>query len=198
MESMFGSRRRSKKEIPVLCWWFRNNCLFPSSSRTLRTQSYWSFTAGHCCYSEQLLPAYSPYWMCFQSSFYHQLGINTWRSKFEQETDSILPACWSYGQKVTKILRWLTWLYHVMHNTCTMHVRDIKTQYIGSTSILLLKKDLHSIRLVRMQSFFKKHFQLIVFRKLLEWKLEKSYTKKYTCHLDVRQRSLWNKNGREN
>ena len=48
-----------------------------------------------------------------------------------------------------------------------------------------------------MLSSFKKHFQLIVFRKLLEWKLEKSYTKKYTCHLDLRQRSHWNTNGRD-
>ena len=32
------------------------------------------------------------YWMCVQSSFYHQLWINTWRSKFEQETNSILSA----------------------------------------------------------------------------------------------------------
>ena len=35
--------------------------------------------------------------------------------------------------KSTKILKWLTRMYHVMHNTCTMHGRDIKTQYIGST-----------------------------------------------------------------
>ena len=35
-----------------------------------------------------------------------------------------------------------------------------------------------------MQSSFQKHFQLIVFRKLLGWKLEKSYTKKYTCHFE--------------
>ena len=70
-----------------------------------------------------------------------------------------------------------------MHNTCIKHGRDIKTQYIGSTSILLLRKVWHSIRLDRMQSSFKKHFQLIVFRKLLGLKLEKSYTKKYTCHL---------------
>ena len=27
--------------------------------------------------------------MCFQFAFYHQFGINTWRSKFEQQTDSI-------------------------------------------------------------------------------------------------------------
>ena len=44
---------------------------------------------------EQLLPVYLPYWMCVQSSFYHQLWINTWRSKFEQETDSVLSACGS-------------------------------------------------------------------------------------------------------
>ena len=30
---------------------------------------------------------------CVQSSFYHQLWIIIWRSKFEQETDSILHVC---------------------------------------------------------------------------------------------------------
>ena len=48
---------------------------------------------GQYCYSEQLLPAYLPCWMCVQSSFYHQFWINTWRSEFKQETDSILPVC---------------------------------------------------------------------------------------------------------
>ena len=52
MENMLGSRRRrSKKEISVLHWRFKNNCLSPSSSRTFRKQSYWSFIAGQCCYS---------------------------------------------------------------------------------------------------------------------------------------------------
>ena len=179
MESMLGSRRRSKKETPVLYWWFRNNCLFPSSSRTFRTQSYWSFITGQCCDSEQFLPIYLPHWMCGHSSFSHQLWINSWRSKLEQETDSILPACWSYGQRVTRILTRLTCMYHVVHNTCTVHGRDIKTQYIGSTSILLLRKDCSSIRLDRTQLFFKKHFQLIVFQWLSEWKLDKSNTKSF-------------------
>ena len=31
-------------------------------------------------------------------------------------------------------------MYHVAHNTCTMHGRDIKTWYVGSTSILLSRK----------------------------------------------------------
>ena len=41
-----------------------------------------------------------------------------------------------------------------------------------------------------MQSSFTKHFQLLVFRKLLGWKLEKSKTKKYTYHVGPDQRSL--------
>ena len=46
-----------------------------------------------------------------------------------------------------------------------------------------------SIRLDRTRSFFTRHFQLIVFRKLLGWKLEKLYTRKYICHLGLLQRS---------
>ena len=64
-----------------------------------------------------------------------------------------------------------------MHNTCTMHGRDIKTQNIGSTSILLIRKDGSSIRLDRTQLIFRKNFQFIVFQKLLGWKLEKSCSK---------------------
>ena len=42
---------------------------------------------------EQLLQACLPYWMCVQSSFNYRQWIDTWRSKIEQETDSILLAC---------------------------------------------------------------------------------------------------------
>ena len=100
--------------------------------------------------------------------------------------------------KVTKIPTRLTWMYHVVHNTCTMHGRNIKTRYIGSTSILRSRKDRNSIRFDRMQTSFKKHFQLIVFQKLLDWRLEKSYTIKFTCHLDFRQKSNWSTNGKKN
>ena len=72
-----------------------------------------------------------------QFTFHHQFGIDTWRSKFEQQRYSILPACGSHGQKIKRILRRLTWLNRVMHNTCIKHGRDIRTQCVGSTSILL-------------------------------------------------------------
>ena len=35
--------------------------------------------------------------MCNQFTFHHQFRIDTWRPKFEQQTDSILSACGSYG-----------------------------------------------------------------------------------------------------
>ena len=136
--------------------------------RKFRTQSYWSFITGQCCDSEQFLPIYLPYWMCFQSSFYHQLWINTWRSKFSTRDRQYSSCLLILLTKVTRTLMILTWMYHVMHNSCTMHGRDIKTRYIGLTSILLLRKDCISIRLDRTQLFFRKHFQLIVFQKFLE------------------------------
>ena len=37
--------------------------------------------------------------MCNQFTFHHQFRIDTGRTKFEQQTDSILPACGSHGQK---------------------------------------------------------------------------------------------------
>ena len=36
--------------------------------------------------------------MCVQFTFHHQFGINTGRTKFEQQTVSILSACGSHGQ----------------------------------------------------------------------------------------------------
>ena len=52
-----------------------------------------------------------------------------------------------------------------LHNAWKRHQR---TRYIGSTLILRLRKDCSSIRLDRTQLFFRKHFQLIVFQKLLD------------------------------
>ena len=49
-----------------------------------------------------------------------------------------------------------------------------------------------------MQSSFEEHFQLIVFQKLSDWKLEKSCMRKHTCHLDFRQRFLYVTIGQKN
>ena len=85
---------------------------------------------------------------------------------------------WILWTKNTSILTRSTWEHRVMHNTCIKHGRNIKTQCVVSTSILLWGKDWSSIRHDRTPSFFMKHSQLIVSRKLFGWKLEKSFTRK--------------------
>ena len=43
--------------------------------------------------------------------------------------------------KGTKILNILTWMYHVEHDTCTVHGRNIKTRYFGLILTLRLQRD---------------------------------------------------------
>ena len=147
--------------------------------------------------SERILPSYLPYWMCDESSFYHQLWIDTWRSKFEQETDSILSVCRSYGQNSQGA--WRDWLECT--TSCTIIAQCMEKTSRRGILInidLAIEKGSHSIRLDWMQSFCKEHFQLIAFQNFLDWKLEKSSMKKYTCHFHLRQRSHWSTNGQGN
>ena len=74
--------------------------------------------------------------MCNQFTFHHHFRIDTGRTKFEQQTDSILAACGSYGQKIIRILTRSTWKHRVLHNTCTKDGTNIKIRFIGSTSTL--------------------------------------------------------------
>ena len=77
----------------------------------------------------------------FQSLFNYQQWIDTWRSEFGQKTICILLACLIQEKKTTKIQSISTTLYHVLHDTCKMHGRDIKTRYFGSILILESEKD---------------------------------------------------------
>ena len=67
-------------------------------------------------------------------------GLILGDQKFKQKTNRKLFAYWSQGQNVTRILTRLTWMYHAVYNTCTMHGKDIKTRKIGSTLILWFRK----------------------------------------------------------
>ena len=98
-KSTMAKRRRQQEKISILYWSIRRNSSPPSSSRSFRTQSYWSFITRQCDNSEQLLPVHLSRWMCNQFTFHHQFRIDTGRTKFEQKTDGILHVCWSYGQK---------------------------------------------------------------------------------------------------
>ena len=177
-----GRRRRKQEKIPVLYWVFRNilylralqghsgrNLVDPSSQDNVLIPDGFFKYIYHVGCAINLHPSSIRDWY---------LKVKIWTTDRQYSFCLCIP--WT---KTIRILMWSTWMNRVMHNKCIKHGRDIRTQCIGSTSILLLRKDWNSIRLDRTQSFFTKHFQLVVFRKLLKWKLEKSYTRKYTCHL---------------
>ena len=76
---------------------------------------------------------------------------------------------------------------HVVHNTSTVLGRTWSAVFWVDIN-LAIKKGLHSIRLDRMQSSFKKHFQLVVFQNLWDWRLETSCMRNHRCLLDHHQR----------
>ena len=52
-----------------------------------------------CINSERFLRVHLSCRMCNQSTFHHQFGTDTWMSKFEQQTDSVLSLCGSQRQE---------------------------------------------------------------------------------------------------
>ena len=108
----------------VLYWFFRRNSLPPSSSRSFRTQSHWSFITRQCHYSGRFLRVHLSHRMCNQFTLHHQFRIDTGRSKFEQWTDSNSFCLWILWTKNTRILRRSTWKHRVLHSTCIAYSMD--------------------------------------------------------------------------
>ena len=93
--------------------------------------------------------------------------------------------------KVTKIPIRSAWMHTVMHNTCIKHGRNIRTRKIGSTSILLRRKDWSSIKRDQTPSSFKIHSQSII-SEAIRMETGEVIDKKYMNHLDRLQRFPWN------
>ena len=83
VEEKNGRRRRQQEKISTPYWLVKTrNSLSPSSSRSFRTQSHWSFTKGQCVNSGQFLRVHLSYWMCYQFTLHHKFRIDTARTKF--------------------------------------------------------------------------------------------------------------------
>ena len=103
MEEHNGKRKRKQEKISVLYWFIRTrNSSSPSSSRSFRTQSCWSFITGQCLDSGRFLRVHLSHRMCNQFTLHHEFRIDTRRLKFERKTDSILSACEFYGQRTQR------------------------------------------------------------------------------------------------
>ena len=78
--------------------------LSPSSSRSFRTQSHWSYISGQCeFWTISSSTFYLSYWMCNQFTLHHKFKNDTGRTKFKQgKTDSIPYGCESHRQGTQK------------------------------------------------------------------------------------------------
>ena len=81
VEEKHGKRRRKQEKIPVLYWFVRNNLVPPSSSKSFRTQSHWSYFTGQCVDSERFLRVHLSHRICNQFTLHHEFRIDTGRSK---------------------------------------------------------------------------------------------------------------------
>ena len=97
--------------------------------------------------------------------------------------------------KNTRILIRSTWKHRVLHDPCTKHGGNIKKSGVLGRHQPCSEEDWSFIGHDRTPSFFTKHSQLNVSRKLFGWKLEKSYTRGYMRHLGLLQRFPWNMTG---
>ena len=182
MEEQDGRRRKQQEKISILCWFVRaRNSLPPSSLRSFRTQSHWSYTAGKCVNYEQFLRVHLSYWMCGQFALHHKFRIDTGRTKFPAGTDRRYSSQrWIPRKRIIKTQQSLTWPNHVLH-LVGKSGKCIKIRCIGTIFSLLNEKDW-------TQSSSTIHSQLIVSRKQLWWNQKKSYIRKCMSHLDHRRR----------
>ena len=153
MEEQDGRRRRQQEKISIRYWSVRTrNSLPPSSSRSFRTQSHWSYTARQCINSRQFLRAHLSSWMCSQFTLHHKFRINSGEDKILAGTDrrySLHP--WI---PCTRIAR-SKWAWSDLTTSCIVQAEVDKASRhgcTGSTYSLLSGKDWSSIKQGRTQS----------------------------------------------
>ena len=131
VEEQNGRRRRKQEKISILYWSIRTrNSLSPSSSRSFRTQSHWSFTTGQCVNYERFLRVHLSHRMCNQFNTPSQ--IQDWYREdkiWAKENRQYSLRLWIRWTRNTKIRMRLTWKHHVLHGTSTKTGEDIKTVY---------------------------------------------------------------------
>ena len=189
MEEHNGKRRRKQENISILYRSFRRNSLPPSSSRSFRTQSHWSYTAGQLCWFRTI--SSSTFTTSDVQSIYTASRIQDWYREDKIwakdkrcSSRPVDPVNKEHKDPETVDLKAprLAWYHQKKWK------KHQNTVYWVVTSNLLRRKDWSSIRHDRTPSFFTKHSHLIVSRKLFGWKLEKSYTRKYMRYLDLLRR----------
>ena len=91
--------------------------------------------------------------------------------------------------KIMKILNILTSLYHVDHNTCTVHGRNIKTRYFWIDIDLAIRKRLTFYQTRSNAIILQGTLPACCIPKVVRLKTGEVFMKDHTCLLDHHQRS---------
>ena len=95
-KSMFGRRRRTQEKISVL-YWSSGVILYLRVLKVIQDAIFMILDYMTMSWFGRFLQVHLSRRMCNQSTFHHHFRIDTGRTNFEQETDSILSACGSCG-----------------------------------------------------------------------------------------------------
>ena len=176
-EEHHGKRRRKQEKIQY-CTDSSGEILYLRALQGHSGRNLIDPSLQECINSERFHRVHLSHRMCNQLTPHHEFRIDTGRSKFEQKTDSILSACGSYEQRTQRSGQ----NRPGRTTSCMVQAENVeetsKTLCVGSTSNLLKRKDLSSIKHDRTPSSFTTHSQLTVSRRLSWWKLEESYKRK--------------------
>ena len=188
VEEQNGRRRRQQEKKSVLYWLVRTKISSsPSSSRSLRTQSHWSYTAGQCVDSQQF--SSSAFIISDVQSIYTPSHLQDWyrEDKFWARKDRPYSwRLWIPWIRIKGIRKSLTWPNHVLHRS-SKSGKGTMIRCIGSIYSLLKGKDWSSIKQNVTKSSFTIHSQLVASRKICDeiWRI---FYKKVLCHLDDHRR----------
>ena len=135
--------------------------------------------------------------MCNQFTFHHQFGIDTWRSNFEQMTDSVLSACGSYGQKSQgsdtidlSVPRHAQYLHKAW--------KRLQDAVYWVDINLALKKGLKFYQARTNAIILHETLPSYCIPKVVGMETGEVIYEKYTCHLGLHQRSPYVTTGKEN
>ena len=93
MESLFGCREEDTNEDISIVLIILEQLSISELFKDILGAVSLIYTTGQCVDWTWNIPLHLPCGVHIQSSLYHQQWIDTWRSEFEQKTNSVLLAC---------------------------------------------------------------------------------------------------------
>ena len=102
-EATWQEEEEARKDFNILLTYQDKKFLSPSSSKSFRTQSHWSFSTGQMYWFRTILRQHLTHWMCNQITLHHKLRIDTGKQIWAKENRQYSLRLWIRWTRNTKI-----------------------------------------------------------------------------------------------